>query len=184
LKITCAAGRAPIGLRKTGKKRGRQNPAHKTGRNLGTHRFQRTIAARGAAASNGSRAIDCALEAMRTQACSNQFVDRPVFICAKLRTYKTRSRSRKGRGAPKTMKRWSRTEVEAEPIAAPGSKPEAGINKQGNRVIQTVLPVISRMSVRIRPRALGMTIEGEIMPSHLSDTGFDFNTDKERIPLG
>src|SRR5262245_30105030 len=50
--------------------------------------------------------------------------------------------------------RWSRAEVEAEPIAAPGSRPEAGINKQGNRVIQTVLPAISRMSVRIRPRAL------------------------------
>src|SRR5262245_26607481 len=75
--------------------------------------------------------------------------------------------------------RWSRAEVEAEPIAAPGSKPEAGINKQGNRVIQTVLPVISRMSVRIRPRALRLTIEGEIMPSHLSDIGFDLNTDEE-----
>src|SRR5262245_21489245 len=53
----------------------------------------------------------------------------------------------------KRWMRWSWTEVEAEPIAAPGSKPEAGINKQGNRVIQTVLPAISRMSVRIRPRA-------------------------------
>src|SRR5215475_10136326 len=49
--------------------------------------------------------------------------------------------------------RWSWAEVEAEPIAAPGSKPEAGINKQGNRVFQTVLPAISRMSVRIRSRA-------------------------------
>src|SRR5262245_4529908 len=54
----------------------------------------------------------------------------------------------------KRRMRWSRAEVEAEPIAAPGSKPEAGINKQGNRVIQTVLPAMSRMSVRIRSRAL------------------------------
>lgn len=49
------------------------------------------------------------------------------------------------------MLRWSQTEVEVEPIAALGN--EAGTNKQRNRVFQTVLPVNSRRSVRIRPRA-------------------------------
>jgi hypothetical protein len=38
---------------------------------------------------------------------------------------------------------------------------------------------MSRMSVRIRPRASGVTTEGENMPSHLSDIGFDLNTEDE-----
>jgi hypothetical protein len=58
-------------------------------------------------------------------------------------------------------------------------KPEAGINKQGNRVIQTVRTAMSRMSVRIRSRALSVTTGEENMPSHLSDIGFDINTEEE-----